>query len=852
MRSFVLAFLVLFATSLFAAPAQSQFTFGDAAGANKRAAQKRLNGDADSIDDIFNKTDFDISMPAPLNMEGVRIPGLTAPQIEILSKNWMVVVNSSKQRAFAEIYRENKLAHRSNFVTVDAILHSVIANHNGIIAAAINSRLKPQLTSLLKAMIDASISDYKLTGDTQLQGDVERNIAYLTVALKLISPDMDIPSFGESEKLANADLENIKGEKVARSAILKGNENFALYHPLGFYDTSDNLRNYYRCRQWLGRMQLTLTDVTNGAHSGSGNEFRRAVLLFRSLARAKFGAATGMSAWNNLSRAWSLIDSSSATMPGVLLPSNFAPVLQTSDNQLKATLDAIADPLARARLLISLKSREQSSVLESSSIFELSRKDRKVDQHLFFHLFLPIQEPEIDWLSALVIHEKDEAEGFSDVPAGLLFLHARGFKFATNILADNSYRMDDSLPASLPLLVKLIKRRQGNESAVNIWQIMEAYTKAKGESNQLVMRTPAWLACSTESTIAAWVDTLVALDVKPESETSPRPAPKPVSPAPAAPTAHSPAERMHREPPAMKMPIKHYLEPAPETFRAMGKYLQDFESDLGELGLFPEKLRSRNQDFVRLTRRLADISVQELLKQPLDPADSVILANIEDILTPIAYQVGGHVFLPIGRIEAGPSSQAASNNAAQNKSKVILQNRAKKDTDNSDGTDSTSPNKIPTKSGSGNTGGSATPTKNSGAGTTNNGGGGAPSGGSSTSSSDSKSDGLDAIKLEQPTAKEESASPEQDLEKKRAAAMAKASLLKGVNMALGGPAEAWIVLHMGQNGTTIARGGVYSLYESVGSPENEQHWQRKLEYGFVKPPYWCEFFQVFDQSTATH
>jgi hypothetical protein len=832
MRSIVLAFLIFLAISFFAAPAQSQFTFGNASTANKREAQKRLDN-PDNVDDIFRKTDFDISMPTPLNLEGVRIPGLTDPQKEVLAKNWMVAISSAKPGTFADIYRENKLEHRSNFVTVDAILHSIIGHHNGVIASAIQTRLKPELLSLLKAMIDASISDYKLTGDTQLQGDVERNIAYLTVALKLLSPDMDIPAFGESEKLANADLENIKNEKVARSAILKANENFALYHPLGWYDSTDNLRSYYRCREWLGRMQLTLTDVTNGAHAGSGNEFRRAVLLFRSLARAKFGGATGMSAWKHLSSAWSLIDGSSpATTPGVLLPSNFVPVFQTSDEKLKATLETIADPLARARLLISLKSREHTSVLESSSVFELSRKDRKVEQHLLFHLFLPIQEPEIDWLSTLVIKERDEAEGFSDVPAGLLFLHQRGFKFATNILADNAWRMDDSVPLALPLLDKLIKRQQANPDAVNIWQVMDGYTKAKGESNQLVMRTPSWLACCTESTMAAWLDTLVATDSKPEVvNTAP---PKVAPPAPAKPG------RQPRQLPTMKMPVFHYLEPAPEIFKAMGKYLHDFESNLGELGLFPEKLRSRNQDFIRLTRRLTDMSVKELLKEPLEAQDTALLANIDEVLTPVGYQVGGHVFLPIGRIESATAAKATPANGAnaQSKSSVILKNR-KEVVDPDDAKFNIPPK--PTKSG-----GAPSGSAPSGSGTTS-GGGGAPSAGSSSSSSD----GLGAIKFEEPPPKEETP-PELDLEKKRAAAMAKASPLRGINLALGSPAAVWIVLHRGKDETTIARGGVYSYYESLGAPENEAHFQRKLEYGFVKPLYWCEFFQMFDQSTTTH
>jgi hypothetical protein len=73
----------------------------------------------------------------------------------------------------------------------------------------------------------------------------------------------------------------------------------------------------------------------------------------------------------------------------------------------------------------------------------------------------------------------------------------------------------------------------------------------------------------------------------------------------------------------------------------------------------------------------------------------------------------------------------------------------------------------------------------------------------------------------------------------------------GVNFGLGGPGTLWIILE-GQRGPILCCGAVYSLYETPGSPISEKHWLRKLDYGVLKPPFWCESFQLVDEKSSKH
>jgi hypothetical protein len=783
LRRLLIVLLILY---FWVMPVWAQFNFGAPGFNNQQRKQATALLDHEpTVEDILKKSEIETTYLPPVALDGLKLTSINGQAMTLLGQNYFVAINDPKRQTFAQIYRENRNLGRSNFVTLDSLVHPALAHHNRIVASVTENRLEPQLLSLLKAIFNASVSDYKSADDVSVQEDIERNLAFLAVAIKLLSPETKLAESDRVAHLVQADFDRILKETVAYSAVFKRQENFALYRPLGFYDTSTDLQNYYRCRQWLGRTYLLLSDITDEAGLGTGNEFRRAVLLFRSLSRAKFGESTGMKAWNNITNVIAILEpSAAATADGVLAPTNFESAFGTTDREFKATLEALSNPLSRARLFLTLKGKERPE-LNSKSVFELSRKNGKEHERMSFRLFPSISQPEMDWLAKQNVQHKDATEGFSNVPAALFFLHARGFRAATNVLADNTYRFDPALALALPALTKLdgvpAKNQSPKPPARTTWQIFEGYANSKPESCQSTLRVANWLSCCLESTIAAWVDSLTAID-------------------PGAPVEKKAVKEASNEggTPAVNQsktsarPRFHYLEPVPDAYRSLSDYLENFETTLTQLGLFPEPCRSRNQDFIRLAKRFSDIAKRELANKPLDANDLSLLENIDQVYEQISFPVQGYIHLEYALINKETALASAKTPAGSNQ--VILRSRRQ-----------------------------------------------AGKGLESTKAKDTlpAENPLSAIDLQTPNSELLNGF---ELGKKQANQPA-ASPQEGMNMVLSGPASVDIILH-GPKGALVARGGIYSFYEVPGVAGTEAQWSRKLEYGFLKPPFWCEPFQL--------
>ncbi|PWU02406.1 MAG: hypothetical protein C5B53_01685 [Candidatus Melainabacteria bacterium] len=702
----------------------------------------------DNLEDFFSRSEFKEVTLTPLTLKpGKLLPGLNQEAVDKLNCNYFVVVNDARITDFAAIYKQNRLDGFGNFVTVDSLMHPYLAHRNAIKVAVLSKSCYTQLKSLIAGMIAASISDYRETEDDEVKDDIQRNLAYLSVAMRLLAPEDKPEDFGGVEDLVKQDLANIQKGRVAPSAIFQRSENFAAYRPFGIYESSETLKNFFRCRQWLGRMFFPLTDVTINTKSGGGNEFRRAVLLYRSLIKAKLAGAQGFAAWDKLHKALLLVeDGEPFKSGGDLLPDDFATAFLATEKSLKLTLDALSNPLTRTKLLLSLKSAE-SKQFTSTSIFQLSSKNQKEARNLAFRLLPPLNPLEFDWLNAQVIQEKDETSGFNALPAGLIFLHARGFRLADNILADNTWRLSQDLVFSLPTLESNVVAASQSAPLSNIWQALVGAAKPVPDGAQAPMRTTIWLNRCLEFAAASWLDNWLALDKQ--------------APTPAK--ERSPAS-VPANPPVRRMAGFNYLEPAPETFKRMSAGLLQFSQGLVELGIFPADLKERTADFHRLTERLSEIARKEAGKEALDRDDLQLLANIDRLLEKISSPSAANLFLTYGV----PRPASTTPNPVSAKAAIVLHSRS---TDNQ-------------------------------------------------------------------VVKENATSQP-------------VSKFRGVNLGLGGPGTLYVLLKTAR-GQLLCRGAVYSFYEAPGDPISHPHWQRMLDYGLLKSPFWCDAFQVVDQASSKH
>jgi hypothetical protein len=597
-----------------------------------------------TLEQLITRVDIPYTFLQPVPLQGIRIPGLGARGVQMLGQNYFVVLANTPYKDLAEVYRENRLRGKSNFVTADSIVHPYFAFTNRALATAIEEHLVPELAALLKAMLETSLADYRQADDSAVRDDIERNIAFLSVAVKLLDSSFAPPQVGRVAALVSADLDAITTGKRATSAIFDREEDFSAYQGQGWYNSSALLRDFYRCREWLSRMAYPVSDVTFGTRGGVGNNFRRSVLLFRCLDLAKVGGKPGYEVWEKLMRAWSLLGSPlAAWQDKTISASEYKPVFKLDGKDVDVALSSLSEPFFRTKLMLAIR-KQKPVKLGATSIFDLEDSGQWSNLSTSFRLFPVTGDPEMPWLRMASRNWKEDASQAPSWPLALLVLQAWGAGQASNILTDNLWKLDPQLARVLPELQRSVMRRLPGGQAQPVddrrWKILSAYFTPYSEGAQSVLRTEMWANRRMESAFAGWVDSHLALGSAED---------KPASPAQGgAPAADE------RQP--AKPAYYHYLEPCPELYQRIKEDANRMSEDLYLLGYLSDRLRERFADFSRLAQRLERIAELELQAVPLPPADMKLLGNIDLILEKVVVPLPGTLSISVpGGAGAGMS-----------------------------------------------------------------------------------------------------------------------------------------------------------------------------------------------------
>ncbi len=205
-----------------------------------------------SLEAILKPQELPTTAVTPISLAGVKIPGVTAATTNLLALNHFVVINNTNFETMGELYRNNRLNGKPNFVTLDSIVHPYFATTNGLIAAVIEEHATPELKQILSAMLKASVEDYRNCEDAEIKDDIQRNLAFLIVALRLLDPSIKLPDMGGASDLAD-----------------KGDEK----HQLRFYNS---LRDFRQGRKilkqlphWVGLQNAKNLLLSTVVHSGS-------------------------------------------------------------------------------------------------------------------------------------------------------------------------------------------------------------------------------------------------------------------------------------------------------------------------------------------------------------------------------------------------------------------------------------------------------------------------------------------------------------------------------------------------------------------------------------------------------
>jgi hypothetical protein len=640
-----------------------------------------------TLEAILKPQELTTSPVQPISLAGIKIPGVNPNTIAMLGMNHFVVINNTTFETMGELYRDNRLKGKPNFVTLDSIVHPYFATTNALIAAVVEEHAMPDLKQIMTVMLKTSVEDYRHCEDIEVKDDIQRNLAFIIIALRLLEPSIKLPDMGGATDLSNEEMRNIESGFKTRSVIFDREENFQALAPIGWFAKREKLSNFYRCAQWISRMDFPLTDVTVDTETGSGNLFRRSVLLYRALDRAVVDGKPASEMWQRLVSVWELFATSSIRhRQKTLLYTDFKAVVPSGNQDLKSTLNNLASPFFRTKLLLSV--RKQKPVgLGTTSIFELADPSGSGEQQVAYRLMPLIEDPEMPWLRARASHYADEETSTVWCPLSLLILHARGAQAATNILYNGLSTLQPDLNKLIPELERMVAKPKGAQPSIvaweRSWQILSGYFKQFPGEAQAPLKTDLWLSRHLESAFAGWVDSHLAFCELPTAtaaapDIAPKPAPAPAAAAgsstapstappsapssapPAAPSAAPSSAPSAQSTPPVKPATFHYLEPVPAVFRAIEADAKTLEEKLTALNYFPARYKQRLDDFMRLANRLAQIADKEIAGQPTTPVDFKLLAGIDFVLDQISSPLAGSlaIIAPTNAPAGGGKAQA--------------------------------------------------------------------------------------------------------------------------------------------------------------------------------------------------
>jgi len=172
------------------------------------------------------------------------------------------------------------------FVTSDTLLHLYHIQFNEILKDIEEKEFFDALLDMSKAMQEKSKEDYEAFTDPELKEAARRNVAYFSVALKLLQTptegyaedeekepirkvEFTIPDYVKEE--VDKEIENIeKHEGFKPSYIFNSDpnrgcedeccycEDYSQYIPRGHYTRSEKLKRYFKAMMWYGRMAFLL------------------------------------------------------------------------------------------------------------------------------------------------------------------------------------------------------------------------------------------------------------------------------------------------------------------------------------------------------------------------------------------------------------------------------------------------------------------------------------------------------------------------------------------------------------------------------------------------------------------
>ena len=224
--------------------------------------------------------------------------GLSSEAIEKLKSNGFVVVDSSFND-LSDIYVYINDLGIPTYISTDSVLFIYHTFFNQLLMDLEENRFYPLLKLLLKLLIDENLKVIdSLSPNSLAREAAERDLAYLSVAYKLLNPNYIAPK--QVSEIVDMELELISRaeDTEAKSPIFTYIEDYTQYKPRGHYTVNDTLRNYFKAMMWLGRMRFEAYDPFNPEIAKI--QTAQALILTYLVLTARTPEETALSMWEKI------------------------------------------------------------------------------------------------------------------------------------------------------------------------------------------------------------------------------------------------------------------------------------------------------------------------------------------------------------------------------------------------------------------------------------------------------------------------------------------------------------------------------------------------------------------------
>ena len=176
---------------------------------------------------------------------------------ELLAKNGFFLSEYSygmNNREFFGQYEYNRYEMLASYITADSMMHTYHMYFQHLLKKTEQEHLASDMLDVSNIMLEKAQAHYDALAGTEWENAAKMELAFFSVGRKLLDPSAEIPA--AVEDVVTAELAYIdEASSIYYSNILTEKmEDYSQYKPRGYYDSSEDLKRYFRAMMWYGRM----------------------------------------------------------------------------------------------------------------------------------------------------------------------------------------------------------------------------------------------------------------------------------------------------------------------------------------------------------------------------------------------------------------------------------------------------------------------------------------------------------------------------------------------------------------------------------------------------------------------